>query len=73
MNEQTLIRMANQIADFFQPYTDEEAIDGIAGHIRSFWEPRMRAGILHVLESDPDALKPVVAAAIRKLGEPAGS
>lgn len=71
MNEQTLIRMANQIADFFQPYSEDEAIEGIAGHIRSFWEPRMREGILAVLEARPDALKPVVAAALRKLSEPA--
>lgn len=71
MNEQTLIRMANQIADFFQPYSDDEAIEGIAGHIRSFWEPRMREGILAVLDTDPDALRPVVAAALRKFAEPA--
>lgn len=71
MNEPTLIRMANQIADFFQPYSEDEAVDGIAGHIRSFWEPRMREGLLAVLDTNPDALKPVVAAALRKLAEPA--
>lgn len=69
MNEQTLIRMANQIADFFQPYTEDETIEGIAGHIRSFWEPRMREGILAAMNKDPDALKPVVVAALRKLSE----
>jgi formate dehydrogenase subunit delta len=38
-----LIRMANRIGQFFEIYPDrEEAIDGVAQHIRKFWEPRMR-------------------------------
>ncbi|RZS58164.1 formate dehydrogenase subunit delta [Sphaerotilus mobilis] len=38
-----LIRMANRIGQFFEIYPDrEEAIDGVALHIRKFWEPRMR-------------------------------
>jgi formate dehydrogenase subunit delta len=38
-----LIRMANRIGQFFEIYPDRaEAIDGVAQHIRKFWEPRMR-------------------------------
>jgi formate dehydrogenase subunit delta len=38
-----LVRMLNRIGDFYVSYPDrEEAIDGIASHVRKFWEPRMR-------------------------------
>ena len=42
MQTEDMIRMANQIGDFFKSYTEKEAIDGIADHISKFWEPRMR-------------------------------
>jgi formate dehydrogenase subunit delta len=38
-----LVRMANRIGDFFAAYPERaEALDGVATHIRKFWEPRMR-------------------------------
>lgn len=41
--EQTLVRLANRIGDFFSVYPDhQEAVDGVADHLRKFWEPRMR-------------------------------
>jgi len=47
MNTEHLVQMANQIGSFFQSYTDSaEARQGIATHIRKFWEPRMRKLIL---------------------------
>jgi formate dehydrogenase subunit delta len=45
MDNTDLIRMANQIADFYKPYPREEAVAGVAEHIRLFWEPRMRKGL----------------------------
>ncbi len=43
MDTQNLIDMANRIGDFFDSMPDrEEAITGVADHIRRFWEPRMR-------------------------------
>ncbi len=42
METRDMIRMANQIADFFKSYGEQEAIEGIADHISKFWEPRMR-------------------------------
>jgi formate dehydrogenase subunit delta len=50
MDNRELIRMANQIADFYKPYPQEEAIVGIADHIRSFWEPRMRKALADIVE-----------------------
>ncbi len=59
MDIDNLVRMANQIGGFFSAYPDrEEALEGIATHIKKFWEPRMRALILNNLspEQTPDML-----------------
>ncbi len=38
-----LVRMANSIGEFFAAYPcHQEAVEGVAGHIQKFWEPRMR-------------------------------
>ncbi len=55
MDNQNLIDMANRIGDFFDSMPDrEEALAGIADHIRRFWEPRMRRALLAALD-EPDA------------------
>jgi len=55
MDNQNLIDMANRIGDFFDSMPDrEEALAGIADHIRRFWEPRMRRALLAKLDQ-PDA------------------
>jgi formate dehydrogenase subunit delta len=55
MDEQNLIDMANRIGEFFESMPDhEEALAGIADHIRRFWEPRMRRTLLGALDQ-PDA------------------
>jgi formate dehydrogenase subunit delta len=67
-NTDTLIRMANQIGDFFAAYPADEAVPQIATHIKKFWDPRMRKGILtHVAEHAGAGLKPQVLEAIRTL------
>ena len=72
-----LIKMANQIGAFFQAEPDRAvALDGIAGHIRRFWDPRMRRDLLRWCDEHGDeGLKPLVAQAIsahRALIEPVG-
>ena len=51
MDTTDLVRMANQIADFYKPYPRDEAVAGVAEHIRSFWEPRMRKGLSELVTS----------------------
>lgn len=47
----TLVRLANRIGDFFEAFPDrEEAIDGVAQHLRKFWEPRMRRHLYAYLD-----------------------
>lgn len=56
MDNHNLIDMANRIGDFFESMPDhEEALTGVAEHIRHFWEPRMRRALLATLDDAPDA------------------
>jgi formate dehydrogenase subunit delta len=66
MDMRNLIRMANQIGDFFEAMPDrEEALLGIASHLHNFWEPRMRSQLLDYMDAENGKdLKPVVVSAI---------
>ncbi|WP_428504049.1 formate dehydrogenase subunit delta [Roseateles sp.] len=66
MDIEKLVRMANQIGTFFQAMPDHaEALDGIAGHIQKFWEPRMRREFLGAIDGgQADALMPLVREAV---------
>lgn len=47
MDANKLVSMANQIAAFFATEPDRKlAVEGTAGHIQKFWEPRMRRELL---------------------------
>ncbi len=62
MNRAQLATMANQIGAFFASMPDrDEALAGLADHLRRFWEPRMRRALLTLLD-DPDAAAPDAAA-----------
>ncbi len=51
MDVNNLIRMANQIGEFFESMPDRaQALEDIASHIKRFWEPRMRRAILESLD-----------------------
>ena len=71
MNQDTLIRMANQIGAFFEAMPDrEQAVKDIASHLRRTWEPRMRRQLLACLGDPQQAkLKPVVRDAVRALAQ----
>ena len=56
MNSEELIRMANQIADFFKPYARDHAVKQIAQHIIDFWDPRMRAAMAESLKGGAEGL-----------------
>jgi formate dehydrogenase subunit delta len=52
VNIERLTTMANDIANFFHAETDRDiALDGISGHLRKFWEPRMRKQIIAYAQS----------------------
>jgi formate dehydrogenase subunit delta len=63
----TLVRLANRIGDFFVAFPDrEEALDGVAQHIRKFWEPRMRRQLYAYLDGprQGEGLSELVRAAV---------
>jgi formate dehydrogenase subunit delta len=59
MSPETLTRMANQIARFFDSQPGDRA-EAVARHINDFWEPRMRARLLDHLAAGGEGLHPTV-------------
>ncbi len=66
MSPDRLVYMANQIGKFFESQPGNAA-DGIATHIRKFWDPRMRKAIFAFIEAGGEGLNPPVREALEKL------
>jgi formate dehydrogenase subunit delta len=62
-----LITMANQIGDFFAPYPRARRAEGIRNHLRTYWDPRMREGLLAHIERGAEGLHPHVIEGARLL------
>lgn len=64
--DDNLIRMANQIGTFFESMPDrQEALEGIATHLKKFWDPRMRRAFLAQVDGDPHPdIRDIVLAAV---------
>jgi formate dehydrogenase subunit delta len=60
MTPEKMVHMANQIALFFAGYPRDEAVAGVADHLKKFWEPRMRRQLLDHLARGGDGLHPLV-------------
>jgi formate dehydrogenase subunit delta len=68
MNIEKLIKMANDISDFFNSESDKElAAEGVKKHILRSWDPRMRQGIISYYQQDGKKLNPLAQKAIKKL------
>ncbi len=65
MDDNDLVRMTNQIADFYKPYPREEAVKGVAEHITMFWEPRMRKKLREMLDAGGEGLSEIALAGAR--------
>lgn len=66
MDPHRLVKMVNEIAEFFESESDAKAVsEGIAGHVRRFWDPRMRRELLRWVDEQGGAgLRPSALAAI---------
>jgi formate dehydrogenase subunit delta len=71
MENRDMIRMANQIAAYFEAYPRADALDGIAKHIKNFWDPRMRKQLDEYIASGAEGLSPLVVAAFGPKKAPA--
>lgn len=71
MRIERLVAMANDIGSYFASHPDrDKAISGIAGHMKKFWDPRMRGQIVaHLRETGGEGLDELVARAVRALAD----
>ncbi len=76
MSTADIIRMANQIAQFFAPYPESDAVQGICDHFSKFWTVAMRRDLLTILQETPSGdaatLHPLAVSAGRMLAERGG-
>jgi len=71
MSTEHLVKMANDIGDFFRAEPERaDAVAGIANHLQKFWDPRMRRAIVSYAKEGGEGLDDLVLAAIAKLKVP---
>jgi formate dehydrogenase subunit delta len=68
MKIERLIKMANDISDFFNAESDKAlAAEGVRKHLLRSWDPRMRRAIIAYAEQDGTALSDLARTAVSKL------
>ncbi len=68
-NINTLVKMANDISNFFNADPDKEvAAEGMRNHIVKSWDLRMRKAIIaHINQHDGEGLSPLAKTAISRI------
>ncbi len=70
MSVASLVKMANDIGNFFASEPDRAtAVNSIATHIRSYWDPRMRRQAIAHLAAGGDGFSDLARAAICQLAD----
>ena len=66
-NNDNLVKMVNQIGTFFESMPDRnEALEGIANHLKKFWDPRMRKALIAMIDDQEHSeVKEIVLSAIQ--------
>lgn len=67
MTDDKMIRMANQIATFFDSQPGDAAAAEIADHLSKFWEPRMKAQFFAHVDAGGAGLRDSVLAAAARM------
>ena len=67
MSPEKMVTMANQIATFFKTQPGDDQAERVAGHIRDFWEPRMRDKLQAHIAAGGKGLDDLVLAAARRI------
>lgn len=65
-----VVRMANQIAAFFAPYPEADAVAGVLDHFEKFWAPSQRKELLALINGltpAADTLHPLARRAAEQL------
>ena len=70
METRDMLRMANQIADFFRSYPREDAVKEAATHLNNYWDPRMRKHFFDYLAKGGEGLDPLIIEAAAQIRKP---
>ena len=70
MENRDMLRMANQIADFFKGYPREDAVKEAATHLNNYWDPRMRKHFFDYLAKGGEGLDPLIIEAAAQVRKP---
>jgi formate dehydrogenase subunit delta len=62
-----LVRMANQIGDFYAAMPEREGIEGAATHVRMYWTPKMIREIIAFADQGHSGLNAIAARAVELL------
>jgi formate dehydrogenase subunit delta len=66
-----LVRMANQIADFYAAMPEPEATKGAASHLNLYWTPKMIREIIAFADQGHPGLNAIAARAVASLKQKA--
>ena len=66
-----LVRMANQIADFYAAMPEREAAEGAAAHLSLYWTPKMIREIIAFADQGHPGLNAIAARAVESLKQKA--
>jgi len=68
MNLERLVQMVNDIANYFVVEPEhKEAVAGVAGHLKRFWDPTMRQQIIEHAQTGGEGLSDLALAAVMQL------
>ena len=70
MENRDMLRMANQIADFFRSYPHDDAVKEAATHLNNYWDPRMRKHFFDYLAKGGEGLDPLIIEAAAQVRKP---
>jgi formate dehydrogenase subunit delta len=66
-----LVRMANQIADFYAAMPEREATENTASHLSLYWTPKMIREIIAFADQGHTGLNAIAAGAVELLKQKA--
>ncbi|TRW99551.1 formate dehydrogenase subunit delta [Paracoccus sp. M683] len=67
MSPEKMVHMANQIATFFKTQPGDNAPERVAGHLRDFWEPRMRDQLRRYVDEGGTGLDQIAIEAVKRI------
>jgi formate dehydrogenase subunit delta len=69
-HESKIVRMANQIATYFNSQPEADRVKGVSNHINKFWEARMRREFFTIVDAGGEGLLPLVIEASKQINRP---